>query len=79
VVNHLQQPRKPTDNSVFSQIRARVIATPETTSTLPCRGGGGCLLHSLSPITARYRLFGRLERIHTHITLVDIAKRPLLM
>jgi hypothetical protein len=33
---------------MFSQIHTRVI-TNETTSILPCRGGGGGLLHSLPP------------------------------
>jgi hypothetical protein len=33
---------------MFPQIRTRVIIH-ETTSILPCRGGGGGLLHSLSP------------------------------
>jgi hypothetical protein len=42
------------------------------------RCGGEGLLHCLSPITTRYRLFGRPERIPMQITLVDISKRPLL-
>jgi hypothetical protein len=71
VINHSQQPRNPTDNSMFSQIRTRVIIH-ETTSILPCRGGGGG--SPTWPITTRYRLFGRLERIPTQITLMDVVK-----
>jgi hypothetical protein len=48
VINHSQQPRNPTDNSMFSQIHTRVVIH-ETTSIIPCRGGGGGLLHSLPP------------------------------
>jgi hypothetical protein len=63
---------------MFSQIRPRVI-THKTTSTLPCRGGGdgGGLLYIVYHHT-RYHLFGGPERIPTQITLMDIAKRPLL-
>jgi hypothetical protein len=75
VINHSQQPRKPTDNSMFSQIHTRVIIH-ETTGIMPCRGGGAGLLHSLS-IPTRYRLFGRLEQVPTQITLMDVVKRPL--
>jgi hypothetical protein len=60
---------------MFSQIRTRAIIH-ETTSILPCRGGGGGLLRSLSPRDIAF--FGRLEQIPTHITLMDISKRPLL-
>jgi hypothetical protein len=49
VINHLQQPRKPTDNSLFSKNRTRVMTRHETTGSLPCRFGGEGFLHSLSP------------------------------
>jgi hypothetical protein len=62
---------------MFFQIHTRVIIH-ETTGILPCaRGGGGDLLRTW-PITTRYRFFGKLERIPTHITLMNIVKRPLL-
>jgi hypothetical protein len=49
MTNHSQQPRNPTDNSLFSQIRTRIM-THETTGILPCRGCREAgLLHSLSP------------------------------
>jgi hypothetical protein len=38
VISHSQQPRKPTDNSLFSQIRTRIMIH-ETTGSLLCRGG----------------------------------------
>jgi hypothetical protein len=41
VISHSQQPqpRKPTGNSLFSQIHTRSMIR-ETTGILPCRGGG---------------------------------------
>jgi hypothetical protein len=73
VINHSQQPRKPTDNTMFSQIHTRVIIH-ETTSTLPYRGGA----EGVSYIVYHHaiRLFGRPEQIPTLITLVD-SKAPL--
>jgi hypothetical protein len=32
----------------------------------------------LEELLPQYRLFGRLERIPTNITLMDVVKRPLL-
>jgi hypothetical protein len=61
-------PRKPTGNSMFSQIRTRAMIH-ETTGIMPCRGGGDGLLH----IAFSEGLNGN----PTQIALMDIvAKRP---
>jgi hypothetical protein len=76
VTNHSQrQPRNPTDNSTFSQIRTHAIIH-ETTSILPCRGDGGGLLHSLSPRDIAFSE-GLNGFPHRSATLMDIAKRHL--
>jgi hypothetical protein len=64
MISHSQQPRKPTDNSMFSQIRTRAM-THETNGSLPCRGGGGGLLraYAISPF--------RKARTDSHADHVD--------
>jgi hypothetical protein len=51
VINHSQQPRKPTGRSLFSQICTRIMIH-ETAGILPCRGvaeRGSYIVYHLSP------------------------------
>jgi hypothetical protein len=69
VISHSQQPRKPTDNSMFSQIRTRAMIH-ETTGTLPCHGDGKGLLHPTYYICIVYH-----HAISpTQIALMDVVK-----